>query len=254
MREARIGGPARHAGRQRPRGRTVGLAVLALSWAVPLKAQLAPCAGNSDVQGITESLTRIERSIDPCGESAQIGALLEQLHRCSANTYQICTDRDADRNVFDRPVEQVGEALPRTITWNPELRSELEPDCDGDRTRPLLRDPTASLLHELVHAVQDCVGLNPGEHELEAVQMENIYRRSAGLCQRRSYGDQPLPAAMVKVCGGKACPCTPPTDAVRVRTADAQNPRATIFRTTTHSTQVGDSAPVPLKVSTGLAP
>jgi hypothetical protein len=45
----------------------------------------------------------------------------------------------------------------------------------------MLRDPTASLVHELAHAAQDCSGLNPGEHELEAVRIENIYRRASGL-------------------------------------------------------------------------
>ena len=68
------------------------------------------------------------------------------------------------------------------------------------RTGRVTRDPTASLLHEIVHAVHDCEGLDPGAHELDAVRIENIYRRAAGLCQRTGYGDVPLPAAMVRVC------------------------------------------------------
>jgi hypothetical protein len=100
--------------------------------------------------------------------------------------------------VFDRPVDHHGRPLRRTIGWNPALRSELEPGRDGDPGEPLRRDPTASLLHELVHAAHDCQGLNPGEHEFEAVRIENIYRRAAGLCQRPGYGDEPLPASAVR--------------------------------------------------------
>ncbi len=152
----------------------------------------------------------MERSTDPCGESAQIAALLKQLEHCSASTYRVCTSLQIDRNVFDRPVGGPDESVIRTIIWNPELRTELEPSCDGDQTKPVLRDPTASLLHELVHAVQDCAGLNPGDHELEAVEIENIYRRAAGLCQRTSYGDEPLPATMVKLCSVGSCSCAAP--------------------------------------------
>src|SRR5262249_37307660 len=87
-----------------------------------------------------------------------------------------------------------------TIIWNPELRSELERGCDGDPARPVVRDPVASLLHEMVHAVDDCEGRDASAHELEAVRIENIYRRAAGLCQRAAYGETPLPAEVVKSC------------------------------------------------------
>ena len=72
------------------------------------------------------------------------------------------------------------------------------------------RDPIASLLHELVHAVQDCEGLNPGEHELEAVRVENIYRRAAGLCQRTGYGAMALPSDQIRICTEAICSCLPP--------------------------------------------
>jgi len=148
---------------------------------------------------------------------------LKQLDACLGATYRICTSTQIDRNLFDRPTGPSGEALPRTITWNPELRSELEPSCDGDVSTPVLRDPTASLVHELAHAVQDCTGLNPGEHELEAVRIENIYRRAAGLCQRHSYGDLPLPVAMVKVCSGNNCPCSPPRGDPRIHEVETRD-------------------------------
>ena len=135
---------------------------------------------------IGDALRRIRQSVDPCGESPQIAQLLKRLDRCPG--YEIRTSSTADRNLFDR----------RIITWNPDLRSELEAACDGDATTPVLRDPTASLLHELVHAVHDCEGRNPGKGEFEAVRIENIYRRAAHLCQRTRYGDAPLPLAMMR--------------------------------------------------------
>ncbi len=179
--------------------------------AASLHAQLVPCSGNADERSITRALGAIERSVDPCGESGELRAILDALRRCSRAPYAICTDRGTHRNVFDRPGDP-GQRMPRTITWNLGLISELEVGCDDDPDRPVRRDPTASLVHELAHAAQDCQGLNPGEHELEAVRIENIYRRAAGLCQRRGYGDQPLPAAMVKVCTSTACPCASPPE------------------------------------------
>ncbi|HLY37728.1 MAG TPA: hypothetical protein VKU61_06820 [Candidatus Binatia bacterium] len=140
--------------------------------------------------GVAAAIRRIETSVDPCGETSTLLAVLERLDDCG---YQIRTSATAERNLFDR----------NAITWNPELRSELEPSCD--------RDPTASLLHELVHAADACDGRNPGERELEAVRIENIYRRAAGLCQRTRYGNLPLPASMVKECTRERCTCVVPS-------------------------------------------
>lgn len=179
---------------------------------VRVECQLAACNGEADAQLIATALLDIQRTVDPCGESADVIAVVEEFQRCTKNSYRICSDPHSGRNVFDRPIDRQGEVLPRTITWNPELRSELERGCDGDPRRPVLRDPAASLLHELVHAAQDCEGLNPGEHELEAVRIENIYRRAAGLCQRRSYGDSLLPPEMVKTCEPGRCSCATPND------------------------------------------
>ena len=178
-----------------------------------VESQLALCNAEANGRLVAEALLAIERSVDPCGESADVLAIIEGVRHCTRATYQICSDLHASRNVFDRPINPDGTTLLRTITWNPQLRSDIEPGCEGDPHQPVRRDPTASLLHELVHAVQDCQGLNPGEHELEAVRIENIYRRGAGLCQRRSYGDDPLPADMVKRCRPGQCSCTLPTEA-----------------------------------------
>src|SRR5262249_40947911 len=100
-------------------------------------------------------------------------------------------------------VEQTG-----TIVWNPELRSELEAGCDGDATREVTRDPVASLLHELVHAVDDCEGRDAASRELDAVRLENVYRRAAGLCQRTAYGDRRLARVRSNTCGRDAARVT----------------------------------------------
>lgn len=172
--------------------------------AIPGRAELIPCRRPADSFRIAQALRNIRESVDPCGQSPQVLQVMETLERCATARYEVCTSGQSRRNLFDRPNDR-GEL--RTIIWNPELRSELEATCDGDPTRPVLRDPTASLLHELVHAAHDCAGLDPGAEELEAVRIENIYRRAAGLCQRVGYGDQLLPGPCV---GGRcACPGEP---------------------------------------------
>jgi hypothetical protein len=177
---------------------------------VAARSQLVPCHRAADAPRIAGALSRIQHSVDPCGESAEMLGVLDRLERCARASYEICTSAETGRNLFEHPH---GRDQPRTITWNPELRSELERGCDGDPARPVMRDPTASLLHEIVHAVHDCEGLNPGEYELEAVRIENIYRRAAGLCQRTRYGDDRLPLEMVRGCGLGQCDCSVPAAA-----------------------------------------
>ena len=107
------------------------------------------------------------------------------------------------------------------------LRSELEWGCDGDPDKAVRRDPAASLLHELVHAVQDCAGMDPADHEFEAVQIENIYRRANKLCQRTRYGNEPLPSEMRVSCEPTDCRCD---SAGRVLTADSVPPETVSSR------------------------
>jgi hypothetical protein len=202
-----------------------------------LAALLVPAAGSARVivcaEGaatVNEALARIERSRDPCGESAQVQAVLSALERCPRTTYRICVDTSIRRNTFGRAPTSGGDAAVQTITWNPELRSELEPGCDGDPAKPVQRDPTASLLHEIAHAVQDCQGMNPGAHEVEAIRIENIYRRAAGLCQRSRYGDQVLPADVLRMREAATGACTVPSGVLReakreeVRPSSADQP------------------------------
>lgn len=199
----------------RKSGRAPGAIALALvaSLLWSRQAQPQPLACPTDARQISDAVDRIRRAVDPCGESTQVLEVLERLERCPGTGYRICASTELDRNVFDRPRSVSGE-LPRgSITWNPELRTVLEEARDGDPTTAVRRDPTASLLHELVHAVQECAGLNPGEHELEAVRVENIYRRAAGLVQRSGYGDTLLPPEMVRMCRVGDCPCSTPFQA-----------------------------------------
>jgi hypothetical protein len=179
----------------------VAASLVVLLASVAARSELVPCRRPADVVRIAAALERIRGSVDPCGQSPEIVALLDRLGRCSRVRYEICTDPHAARNVFEH-ADHADE--PGRIVWNPELRSELERGCDGDLARPLLRDPTASLLHEIAHAVHDCEGLNAGAFEGDAVRIENVYRRAAGLCQRTRYGDETLSAAS---CDAGTCRC-----------------------------------------------
>jgi hypothetical protein len=174
----------------------VVLAAAVLLPTLPASATLVACG---DGASVAAALARIRAVADPCGETRELASLVDAVERCPTARYRICTRQDVARNLFERPgLEAVGR--PGTITWNPELRDALEPACEDDSTRPVLRDPVASLVHEIAHAVHDCNGLPAGRLELEAVRLENIYRRAAGLCQRRGYGDEPLPASLRRVC------------------------------------------------------
>ena len=162
----------------------------------------APPVQCEQVPGTTQiasAFETIRRSVDPCGESAQLVDVVDRFERC-ATRYDICIDGTASRNLMQpNGVEQTG-----TIIWNPELRSELEAGCDGDASREVMRDPVASLVHELAHAVDDCEGRDAASREREAVRLENVYRRAAGLCQRTAYGDRQLEPGPFRTCGRDA--------------------------------------------------
>jgi hypothetical protein len=157
------------------------------------------CNDEAQDRQVTQALESIARQVDPCGETAEILQLLERVRTCQHARYRICVDSRARRNLFNRPAEATSRA-PRTIVWNPGLAEEIERGCRGDADTPVLRDPLASLVHELAHAAQDCDGSDPTENELEAVRLENIYRRAAGLCQRSGYGRDRLPPSMTRDC------------------------------------------------------
>ena len=190
-----------------------------LLWALPVFAYFLPCDGEADPADIAEAFARIRVSVDPCGESPHVIELLDKLEDCAATHYRICTNLESDRNSFERPGTP---SLLRTITWNPALLNTLEVGCGDDPNRPVVRDATASLLHELAHAAQDCDGLDPNAYEFDAVRIENIYRRAAGMCQRTKYGDDPLPLEMIRVCEPGHCLCGSPAHSVNSQMVDAR--------------------------------
>ena len=192
-------------------------------WSPAAQARLTGCDSAVAPVPLRQAVRALRRVADPCGEGREISALLRKLARCPA-AYRVCIDRQASQNIFDRPLGQGSAQRPRTITWNPELRSEIETSCPGDPGRPVRRDPVASLLHELVHAAQDCDGIDPLAHEFEAVRVENIYRRAVGLCQRSGYGRDPLPAAMALACDARHCSCAHPAPRLP-HTADGERHR-----------------------------
>ena len=179
-------------------------AVAILLAAAGAQAALVPCRQPADTGKVADALDRLRHSVDPCGESPQVLAVIERLEHCASARYEICTDGITRRNLL----EPHDADEPGTIIWNPTLRSELERGCDGDPARPVARDPVASLLHEMVHAADDCEGRDANANELDAVRIENIYRRAAGLCQRTAYGDTPLAAETVKLCSPGHCECS----------------------------------------------
>lgn len=150
---------------------------------------------------IAAALATIERSVDPCGASAELQRVVEAFRGCWGRSCRVCVDRHRERNITER----ADHGQPVTIAWNPELRTQLEQGCGGDAA--VRRDPVASLTHELVHAAQAVAGAD--FTETEAVRIENIYRRAHGLCQRTRYGDDPLPPALLVDCTPSRCACRP---------------------------------------------
>jgi hypothetical protein len=166
------------------------------------------CGSPGTPARVAQVVAEIEGAIDPCGGSPEVQRVLTAFRRCDPSSYRICIDSHSARNFVD-PGIRTEPAYPTSLTWNPELRTELESSCDGDPAQPVLRDPVASLLHEIVHVVQDCNGLDPGAHETEAVRIENIYRRARGLCQRTRYGKTALPRRAFVACHRDPCSCLP---------------------------------------------
>jgi hypothetical protein len=112
--------------------------------------------------------------------------------------------------IHDNPTTSEGyDEHYQVIKWNPEA---------GERypTTGLCKDPVASLVHELYHALENqaSVASPIGEgilqtdrkisnadtnyiplSEVDATTAENLYRRLNGLCIRTHYGAIPLPAS-----------------------------------------------------------
>jgi hypothetical protein len=180
---------------------------LALLGSINRSSAQEVCGDPTDHSEVLAALVEIESSVDPCGQSGEIRDLMDRFRACAARGCQICLDPTGSRNWIERSSDDGARRVPATIRWNPGLRDELERGCEGDAVKSVPRDPVAQLLHEIVHAVQDCSSLDPGEFEFDAVRVENIYRRARGLCQRTRYGDLRLPAEMLVQCDPGHCSC-----------------------------------------------
>ena len=104
------------------------------------------------------------------------------------------TDYDNENDANDAAVGGTGSGTGTTINWNP---NNTDPYGDGTK-----RDPCASLLHELRHALDgEKGGRDPRidgptgikTNEIEASKEENRYRKKHGLPQRKKYGRKDLP-------------------------------------------------------------
>jgi hypothetical protein len=207
-----------------------------MALAAPVLA--STCEDASTAPAVNAALEQVEASVDPCGESASLIDVVRQFRQCAGSGYRVCQNLESERNFIEPGPRTAG--FPTVITWNPDLRTELERGCGSQPTRTVRRDPVASLLHEVVHAVQDCHGLDPADHEFEAVRIENIYRRAHALCQRTRYGEERLPAAMVVSCAPGECQCNPVELPLGTAAKDSEAPPAANSR----SSAAGDVAAV----------
>src|SRR5262245_55236247 len=104
------------------------VAVAVLLMAAGADARLVPCRQPADAGQVADALDRLRSSVDPCGESAQVLAVIDGLERCKTAPYEICTDGMTSRNLL----EPHADDEPGTIIWNPQLRSKLERGCVRD--------------------------------------------------------------------------------------------------------------------------
>ena len=115
---------------KRPSAASRGLPIAILLLGVSANAAPVRCEHPAGAAQIESAFETIRRSIDPCGESAQLVDLLDRFERC-ATRYDICIDPTASRNLLQpRGIEQTG-----TIIWNPgaapRTRSGLRRGCDA---------------------------------------------------------------------------------------------------------------------------
>jgi hypothetical protein len=106
------------------------------------------------------------------------------------------TDYDTQNDADSAAAGGTGAGTGTTTGWDPGYT-----DPYGDGTA---RDPCASLLHELRHALDGEQGTRDSRldgatsiktNEIEASKEENRYRKKKGLPQRGKYGDKDLPAS-----------------------------------------------------------
>ncbi len=142
------------------------------------------------------------------GAGGDAASILDQLNQPSPQSHRITIEPTADTVNHTTPAGDGANFTPgtgpgpgsdATIEWNP---TNVTPYADGTP-----RDPCASLLHEMKHALDDDKGQRnrnlyapsplPGSGipivEVDGCREENKYRKKVGLPQRHKYGTHDLP-------------------------------------------------------------
>jgi len=177
-----------------PRSRLLPLLFLAL--AVPASATVV-------VEGSDAFKAKVKACLDHIrSDGAEAKKILEDLEKSDRETKiqagnkSNSTTSASDEDGKSKDAGGTGKGTNSTVTWDPEYKDKY---ADGTP-----RDPCASLLHELRHALDGVTGTrdprpDPGSkipmNEVKACTEENRYRKDRGLPQRTQYGDKKLPAS-----------------------------------------------------------
>jgi hypothetical protein len=117
-------------------------------------------------------------------------------HKIQKSDKKNSTDYDSENDANSAAAGGTGAGTGTTTNWDPEW---TDPYADGTK-----RDPCASLLHELRHALDGEKGTRDPrvdaathikQNEIDASKEENRYRKKQGLPQRGKYGEHDLPAS-----------------------------------------------------------
>lgn len=182
----------------------LALAVLVGS-AAPTQAEPVPCptveyptpgGGGIDVEGDDAFKQKVQKALDELSKSKAGKEVLDAL-KGSDKVHKI-KETNVPKGSGNRP-DDMGKAgngtgTGSTTKWEPNGTEKYDEDVN--------RDPTAALLHELVHACDADKGTRDGsvdagsgikKNEIETTKKENAYRKEKGLPERQKYGGKPLP-------------------------------------------------------------
>jgi len=168
---------------------------LARAHVVALPAAPARAATN-EVEGDDAFKETVRRALEVIGGTETGKTVLDKL-RASKNTHTIRKTRipSGSKNTPDNSRKAGNRSGTGTTTlWDPKGTRRYD--------RDVRRDPTAALLHELVHACDADLGTRDASvdpdskikrNEIRATRIENNYRAEKNLPPRQKYGGKPLP-------------------------------------------------------------
>lgn len=158
---------------------------------------------NACLQIITET------DVDPAEVLRQLrnSPRTTTIHETDANINS--TDYTNSNDANSPAAGGTGNGSDTSIDWNPTNRTNEENGAGGQPATP--RDPCASLMHELRHALDGANGTRDPRieppppapdgikhNEIEACREENLYRKKhPPLPQRRQYGGRDLPSSVI---------------------------------------------------------